>query len=114
MLFRSSQLTDTTVATKFGTEFVATPENKYGGTNKGGYSNPELDRLYTMFNNALDLNERNKYYIGINKIVSEQVPGIPLYYQQEPTAYTSGLVGPLKTSPGALGYWNIQDWTFTK
>src|SRR5439155_17819186 len=78
----NSHLTDTTVATKFGTEFIATPENKYGGTNKGGYSNPDLDKLYTAFNNALDINERNKYYIGINKIVSEQVPGIPLYYQQ--------------------------------
>jgi peptide/nickel transport system substrate-binding protein len=108
----NSQMQETTAVQKYATSVIAAPENRYGGTNKGGYSNPEYDRLLDGFNAALDRNDRNHFTIQIMKIASEQVPGIPLYYQLEPTAYVAALQGPLKSSPGALNYWNMHHWTW--
>jgi peptide/nickel transport system substrate-binding protein len=108
----NSQMQETTAVQKYATDVIAAPENRYGGTNKGGYSNPEYDRFLEGFNAALARDDRNYYTIQIMRVASEQVPGIPLYYQLEPTAYVATLQGPLKSTPGALNYWNIHDWTW--
>jgi peptide/nickel transport system substrate-binding protein len=108
----NSQMQETTAVQKYATSVIAAPENRYGGTNKGGYSNPEYDRFLDGFNAALSREDRNSYTIQIMRVASEQVPGIPLYYQLEPTAYAASLQGPLKSSPSSLNYWNIQDWVW--
>jgi peptide/nickel transport system substrate-binding protein len=108
----NSVMDEATAVTKYGTFYAATPENRYGGTNKGGYSNPEYDRLLERFNAALAHEDRNNATIPILKLASEQLPGLPLYYQLEPTAHTSALQGPVRSSPGALDYWNIHEWTW--
>ena len=92
--------------------FYWAAQNRYGGTNKGGYSNPEYDRLVEGFNQALDRGERNNWVIQAMKLASEQVPALPLYYDQLPTAYTSALQGPSKSAPGSLNYWNIHQWSW--
>src|SRR5262245_5352195 len=109
----NSVMQEPTAVQKYATSVIAAPENRYGGTNKGGYSHPEYDRLLDGFTAALARDERNRYTIQIMKFASEQVAGIPLYYQLEPTAFTSALQGPVKSSPGALNYWNIHSWTLS-
>ena len=58
---------------------VATAENRWGGTNKGGYTHPEYDRLLDGFNAALDRAERNNSVIGMMRMASEELPALPLY-----------------------------------
>ena len=108
MAVTKSSLADRTVNSKFATDTIAAPENRYGGTNKGGYSNPDYDRLYTSFNTTLDRGEANKLTVEIAKFVSEQLPGLPLYYDFQVTAHVAGLKGPLGNN-----FWNIQDWTWS-
>jgi peptide/nickel transport system substrate-binding protein len=98
----NSVMQESTAVQKYATSVIAAPENRYGGTNKGGYSHPEYDRLIDGFNAALAREDRNHYTIEIMKLASEQVPGMPLYYQLEPTAHTAALQGPIKSSPGGV------------
>ena len=105
-----SSLPEGTAVRKYATSDVATAENRWGGTNKGGYTHPEYDRLLDGFNAALDRAERNNFVIGMMRLASEELPALPLYYDLTVTAHAANLTGPTKSAPGGLNYWNIQDW----
>lgn len=102
-----SSVADRTVASKYATETIATPENRYGGTNKGGYSNPEYDRLYTTFTGSLDREEQSSLMVQMLRMASEDLPGLPLYYDLRVTAHVSPLHGPLSSN-----FWNIHEWVW--
>jgi peptide/nickel transport system substrate-binding protein len=108
MAVTKSSVPDRTLNSKYATETVAAPENRYGGTNKGGYSNPDYDKLYTAFNSTLDRGEANKLTMEIARFASENLPGLPLYYDLQVTAHISALKGPLGDN-----FWNIQEWTWS-
>jgi ABC-type transport system substrate-binding protein len=96
---------DSTVAKKFTTALVASPDNRWGGTNRGGYSNPAYDRLSELYYAALDHAERNRIVVALVKIQTEDLPGLPLYYDLSATAHISALQGPL----GNI-FWNVDQW----
>ena len=108
MAVTKSSVPDRTLNSKYATETVAAAENRYGGTNKGGYSNPDYDRLYTSFGSTLDRAEANQITMEIAKFASENLPGLPLYYDLQVTAHIGALKGPLGNN-----FWNIQDWTWS-
>jgi peptide/nickel transport system substrate-binding protein len=97
---------DDTVAKKFASSLIAAPENRWSGTNRGGYSNPEYDRLTDVFLAALDRSERDKLMAQIVNFQTEDLPALPMYYDVFTTAHVDALHGPL-----AAGYfWNIHQW----
>jgi peptide/nickel transport system substrate-binding protein len=103
-------LPERTAISTFESSGIAAPENRFAGTNKGGYSNPEYDRLATLFGNTLERSQRNDQVVQLMKLASEEVPGIPLYYDVLVTAHSADLEGPLRSAPAGLFYWNIHEW----
>ncbi len=97
---------DDTVAKKFSSSLIAKPENRWGGTNRGGYSDPEYDRLTDLFLAALDRSERDKLMVQIVKRQTEDLPALPMYYDVFTTAHVDALKGPLT----AGFFWNIHQW----
>jgi peptide/nickel transport system substrate-binding protein len=89
---------------------IAAPENRWSGSNKIGWSNPEYDRLYDAWNTTLDRNERNGRMIEMLKLVSEELPSFPLYFNFEVVAHVAALQGPLLAAPEAARYGNIHQW----
>lgn len=105
-----SSLPESTAMRKYATSDVAAPENRYGGTNKGGYSNPENDRIVAAFLQALDRTERNNLVTQGMKFASEQLPSFPMYYDLTVVAHGAALRGPTKSAPDSLEHWSIQQW----
>jgi ABC-type transport system substrate-binding protein len=106
-----------TLSTGFGlgkmhTSRIGSPANNWLGTNRIGYSNPEFDRLYDLWNSALDRGERNQYMIAMAKLLSEQLPVFPLYLNFEVVAHIAGLHGPRPGDPDSTPYHNLHDWTW--
>ncbi len=99
-------LPDETVGKKFLTSLSATLENRWAGTNRGGCSNREYDRLANLFLSSLDWSERNQLMIQIAKLQTEDLPGLPLYYDLQTTAFVDSLVGPA----AANALWNVEQW----
>jgi peptide/nickel transport system substrate-binding protein len=91
---------------------VASPENRWGGTNKPGWNNPEHDRLYDAWTRALDRDERTRLIIQIMKITSEELPYIPMYFNTEVVAHTSALTGPYSPSIETTSYENVHQWAW--
>ena len=79
---------------------ISKPETRWQGSNRGAWSNPAYDRLWDQYNTTLDLPTQVQLLAQMEKIVSEEVPWIPLYYTPLITPYAAGLKGPAQRSYG--------------
>jgi peptide/nickel transport system substrate-binding protein len=92
------------------TETLPTAQNRWIGTNRGGWTNPEFDRFAQQFNVTLDRRERNALLAQMARIFSEEVAVISLYFNPTTTAFVSSLKGPKPAVPDGTMSWDIFDW----
>jgi peptide/nickel transport system substrate-binding protein len=101
----------TSAADQWPSSEIGTPEKRWAGQNRGGWSHPDYDRLWDGYHSSLDRTERSRHMVGLAKIVSEEVPGLFLYYAFMPTyTHISALRGPDVGSSGTTSHWNIHEW----
>ena len=91
---------------KFRSDYIPSPETRWTGSNRGGYSNVEYDRLAHLADATLDRTERGQFVVQMMKIVSEDLPGLPLYYSVGVSAFAVGLHGPVQGG----STWNVHEW----
>jgi ABC-type transport system substrate-binding protein len=58
-----------------------------------GFANAELDRFIDAYETTLDRSERVQQIAQMERIASEEVPGIPLFWRTKLVAHTSALKG---------------------
>ena len=92
--------------------FVPRPETRWTGQNRGGWSNAAYDRLISAYDTELAAAERTRQVVEMTRIVSEQVPWIPLYFNLRVIAHLSAVSGPRFGSPGATRFHNVHEWEF--
>ncbi len=85
------------------------PENRWNGSNFGAWHNQEYDRLAASFATTLDRRQRSQLVVQMTKLLSEQLPVMPLYYNLDVVAHTSALRGVQVVPDGSIGF-NVQDW----
>lgn len=86
---------------------IPRPENRWTGPNRGGWSNPEYDRLLATFSRTLEPDERASQVAGLVRIWSEDLPMISLSFPALPYAFVSALTGP-ELADDLL--WNVYLW----
>jgi peptide/nickel transport system substrate-binding protein len=91
-------------------EQIATPANRWGGQNRGGWSSPEYDRLWDAYNSTLDRKEQVRAIIQMMRIRSEEVTGLPLHYSMNVTAHLSAVRGVDVGVAATTSHWNIHEW----
>jgi peptide/nickel transport system substrate-binding protein len=96
--------------TRFRISEIARPETRGRGNNYSGWTNPEGDRLVSAYETALDPNDRNQRLIDLLKLVSDEVPIYPLYYNLEFMAHASSLRGPMVVVLSDATTWNVHEW----
>jgi peptide/nickel transport system substrate-binding protein len=103
------------------TSEIGTPANRWSGNNRSGWVTPEYDRLYEAWDSTLDPSERGRYVAQMMALISQNLPGYPLYFLQVVNSWVKGLEGPTarndiagfgQSSRATTSYWNIQDWAF--
>ncbi|MDN7241652.1 ABC transporter substrate-binding protein [Planococcus sp. N028] len=83
--------------------------NAVKGNNIPGYKNPELDKLLEAGAQTSDVEERKKIYAEAQKLMSEELPYIFLWYPQEAQVRANNLKGVPDLAFGdALHY--IHEW----
>jgi peptide/nickel transport system substrate-binding protein len=95
---------------KFHSANNATPENQWRGNNKLGWVNAENDRLVDLWTQSLEVNERNHLMLLAYKNISDDLPGLPLYYNYSVIAHTARLRGPMGATAGTSYYPNLHEW----
>jgi peptide/nickel transport system substrate-binding protein len=73
---------------------IATAANRWNGSNRAAYSNPEFDRLANAFDDALNPTERIQLIMQMEKIISTDLPTIFMYYHGRVWAHDARLKGP--------------------
>jgi len=63
------------------------------GANRGGYRNPEVDRLLLAGRQASDLTARKAAYGRIQKILAKEIPYVSLWHELRWAAYTARIRG---------------------
>jgi peptide/nickel transport system substrate-binding protein len=89
---------------------IGSPATRWGGGNRGAWVSAEYDRLWTAYSTGLDRTERNREIVRMMRLVSEEIPGIPLYFNVGVTAHRRALTGPEIGTPETLEFWNIHEW----
>jgi peptide/nickel transport system substrate-binding protein len=96
------------------TDSIPRPENRWNGTNRGGWSNEGYDRLVETFNRTLDRSERVEIVAELLRIFTTELPAISLFHRSQPLAYVPALRGPAPAAPESSQVWNIHTWEFTR
>ncbi|HZT06267.1 MAG TPA: peptide ABC transporter substrate-binding protein [Chloroflexota bacterium] len=91
---------------------IATADRQWAGSNRGGWSNPVYDRFYERMTSSLDRSERVDAIVQAARIVSEEVPVIPMYNNFVVEAHTAALHGPQAYAPGGSATWDVQNWEY--
>ncbi len=98
------RLVEHTIAT------MPTAQNRWQGTNRGGWTNPEFDRLAEQFKVTLDRAERNALLAQMPRVLSEEAAVISLSFNPTTTAFASSLRSPKPAIPDGTMSWNIHEW----
>ncbi len=96
---------------------IGAPGNQWAGNNRAGWSNAEYDRLYDAFMTTLDQAERTRQFIGMQRLLSEQLPLFIPYFGLQVNTNAIALQGPGPEfggvgsfTPRTLVHWNIHEW----
>jgi len=95
---------------KFRSDAIATAATRWSGGNRGGYSDPDYDRFYSLMSTSLDRNERNQGFVQGMKLLSDQAATFPLYYRYGVVAHAADLVGPRPGTSGETVVWKAEEW----
>ena len=74
------------------------------GANRGHYSNPRVDALLTDAAAAPDQARRRKDYVEVQRILAEDLPGIPLWYPDNEVVHNRRLTGVAAWGSGDFDY----------
>lgn len=94
------------------TAAIPRPENRWTGLNLAGWSNPEFDRLFDSYTATLDRPGRDQLLSQMLRLVSEEVPVIPLNFTLSVSAAASELIGPERPRDKDETMWNVHLWKF--
>lgn len=91
---------------------IPRPENRWTGNNRGGWINPQYDRVLDAYNTTLDHNERISQMGQMMRLVSEELPAISLYYDLSAVPHVAAVKGPRLSSYDSSGLiaWNVHEW----
>jgi peptide/nickel transport system substrate-binding protein len=74
------------------------------GANRGRYSNPRVDALLISAAAETDQRKRQAEYVDVQKILAEDLPGIPLWYPNNEVVHSKRIVGIKPVGSGTFDY----------
>jgi peptide/nickel transport system substrate-binding protein len=94
---------------------IPTPENRFAGSNRGGYASPAWDDLARQFMSAFDEPKRIAVEREMVRQLTAELPLMPLMYDPDVVPTGGGLTGVVIATGTAhngqiMHTWNIHDW----
>ena len=105
-------IAEETVYVKLYGPNAASAASRWQGSNRGGYINPEYDRLYQQLTTSLERSAQIDAIVQSAKFISEQALLFPLYYSYNVKAHVSALKGPQPYAPTGSVTWGVEQWNF--
>ena len=74
------------------------------GGNRGRYANPAVDALLSAATATTDQAQRRADYVSVEQILSQDLPGIPLWYPDNEVIHTSRVAGVIPRVDGSFAF----------
>ena len=97
---------------QFVSSAIPRPENRWSGNNRGGWSNPEVDRLWAAYLRTPAPAERAQQIADMERILSEDVGVIPVMFDIVTNVYAASLRGPIQRTTPDAGSGILKVWTW--
>jgi peptide/nickel transport system substrate-binding protein len=68
----------------YASSVISTPANNFSGQNRSAWANPEMDRLMAEAEVELDPAKQRTLWAAMQRLYTEQLPELPLYFRQDP------------------------------
>jgi peptide/nickel transport system substrate-binding protein len=88
-----------------------TPRTALLGRCGAGYVNADYDSLLDRYDTTLDRTQQVGLVVQMMKILSEDVPTLPVYYNIYVIALAAGIQGPTVGTASTI-YWNLETWEY--
>ncbi len=101
----------------FLTSEIGSPDNRWRGENRTGWSNAEFDQLFDVYDRTLDTPERNRLTVQMLRVVHDEVPGYVVYDAPALIAYLAKLRGPsfpVRGEASESQFGRVHEWTFAR
>ena len=103
------------VTRRFAAYNIPTAENRWTGTNRGGYSNAAWDDLDKRILGALDPATQTRLEQDLLRLYGADLPVLPLYFRSDLVPIGGRLKGPVANVGVAhrgfiLHTWNVHEW----
>lgn len=85
-------------------------ERRYSGGNRGCWNSPEFERFGQTAITTLDPAERANALVEAFRVITNDVPVIPMSYNLDNVAVPRGLIGLGPRVGTANDLWNVHDW----
>jgi peptide/nickel transport system substrate-binding protein len=92
------------------TALVPTAQNRWSGVNRGGWSNPEFDRIAQQFNATLARDQRVPLLVQMARVFSDDAAVLSLYFNPTTVAFVANLKGPKPAVPEGTMAWDVHTW----
>lgn len=96
--------------TRLGSAFIPSEANNWGGQNYSGISDSELDALLTASQYELDPVKQQAQWTAMQRIYSEKLLGLPLYFRTDPDVLPPWLKDYVATGKEVQQTYWAEDW----
>jgi peptide/nickel transport system substrate-binding protein len=94
----------------FRSTSIPSRENRWNGSNRGGWDNPRYTALAAQFAVTLDPTQRLDLIGQIARTFSAELPALTLSYRSVVFAHTAALTGVTNAPPESTVPWNMHEW----
>ena len=94
----------------FRSTSIPTRENRWNGSNRGGWNNAGYTALAEAFAATLDPEQRLERIGRIAGMFGDELPALTLYYRSVVFAHTSALTGLTNAPAESTVPWNMHEW----
>jgi ABC-type transport system substrate-binding protein len=94
----------------FTSNSASRPETRWTGQNRGGWTNPDYDRVVHAFLTSLEDRDRHEAVAQAARFLTEDLGVIPLHFNPGVIAHAASVQGLNVRAPDAEITWNIHEW----
>lgn len=114
-LFTNNGIDIKSVVRRIALDNIPTGDNRWTGTNRGGYSSPRWDELGNRMLVTLDERTRLDLERQMLQLYTSELPLLPLLYTLDELPVAGGLTGPapntgVPANSTIMRTWNIHEW----
>ncbi|MDP2370781.1 peptide ABC transporter substrate-binding protein [Rhodoferax sp.] len=92
------------------TSAIPTAENNFGGANYSQFSDPTMDRLIGEVQRELDPAKRKPLWAQMQKIYTEELPVLPLFFRTDVYVVPKWLTGVVRPGKLPSNYYGQETW----